>query len=123
MLSPNAEVMLYVDDVQAELDFWEAIGFVITSSTELMGYRTFTMSPAVGSTATITVFAKEFIAQVSPEVVGNVPSLLFVATDIEAMHAQVCAQTDTASEIHEEPFRNFNFASPSGIYFAVRGDV
>lgn len=48
------------------------------------------------------------------------PSILFETDNIEALHARVLAVTNTASAIHDEPFRNFNFASPSGQYFAVR---
>lgn len=122
MISKNMGVMLYVEDVAAEKDFWQAIGFVIVAESEMMGFDTFDMKPHADSTTTITVFAKEFIRQVSPEVIDLQPSILFESDDIEALHAKVVAQTDTASAINEQPFKNFNFASPSGQYYAVKGN-
>lgn len=86
----------------------------------MMGYETFEMIAHADSTVVFTIFAKAFIEKVSPEVLNNVPSVLFETQDIEALHARVSQQTNTASQINEQPFKNFNFASPSGIYFAVK---
>lgn len=99
--------MLYVDDVQAEKNFWSAAGFVIVNESEMMGFDTFDMKSHAESTVTITVFAKAFIAQVSPEVLSNVPSVLFEVEEIEALQARISELTETCS--------------PSGIYFAVKG--
>lgn len=121
MFSKNMSLMLYVDDVAAEKKFWEAIGFDILSESEMMGFATFDMKSHADSSTTITVFAKEFIRQVSPEVLNNQPSILFETDDIAGLHARVTAATDTASPIQELPFVNFNFASPSGQYYAVKG--
>ena len=116
--SPTA-VMLYVDDVPAERAFWEAVGARIVTEEEVMGSLTFTFTPDEGGTH-FTVYDKDFIRQVSPEVVGNVPSVLFTSSDLPALHARITEQTETVGEIVDVPFENFNFASPSGIYFAVR---
>lgn len=122
MFSPAVATMLYVDDVVAEKDFWVAAGFVVVAEDQLMGFDTFTMKPSADSTSLFTVYAKAFIEQVSPEVAANVPSVLLSAPDVEAAHARISALTDTASEIVDVPFRSFNFASPGGIYFAVKQD-
>lgn len=114
-------LMLYVDDVQAEKNFWSAAGFVIVNESEMMGFDTFDMKPHAESTVTITVFAKEFIAQVSSEVLSNVPSVLFEVEEIEALQARISELTETCSPIVETPFKTFHFASTSGIYFAVKG--
>lgn len=121
MFTKNTSVMLYVDDVAAEKAFWQAAGFTILSSTEMMGYDTFDMTPQAGSNLTLTVFDKVFIQQVSPEVADHVPSLLFESDDIVALQATIAELTDTASPLQQEPFLNFNFASPSGLYVAVKG--
>lgn len=121
MWMKNASVMLYVDDVAAEKAFWQAAGFTILSSNEMMGYETFDMTPQEGSSLTLTVFSKVFIQQVSPEIADHVPSILFESDDIVALRERIAELTDTASQINEEPFPNFNFASPSGLYFAVKG--
>lgn len=121
MFAKEVGLMLYVDDVVAEKAFWTAAGFEILSSSEMMGFETFEMKPETNCTVTFTVFSKEFIAQVSPEVLNNVPSVLFETSDIRGLQGKIAELTDTCSEINTEPFPNFNFASPSGIYFAVKG--
>lgn len=120
MFSKDFGLMLYVDDVAVEKAFWQAVGFQIVSESEMMGFDTFEMKPHADATVTITVFAKDFIAQVSPEVLDNVPSLLFEVKDIERVHETIAGLTETCSAIAEMPFKTFNFASPSGLYFAVK---
>lgn len=122
MFRKDFGLMLYVADVAAEKTFWSAAGFVITSESEMMGFDTFDMKPHADSTVTITVFAKEFIQQVSPEVADNVPSILFEVDEIQDLHEKISALTDTCSPVTEMPFKTFNFASPSGLYFAVKGN-
>ncbi|MBF0746653.1 glyoxalase [Gemella sp. 19428wG2_WT2a] len=120
MLSKNLGVMLYVEDVAKEKEFWKSIGFEIVSETEMMSYEMFEMKSNLESSITFTVFNKEFIKQVSPEVVDNQPSVLFETNNLEELHKKLEAVTDTVGQIQEVPFRNFNFASPSGNYYAVK---
>ena len=122
MFSKTLGVMLYVDDVAAEKAFWSAAGFVILSESEMMGFETFDMKPHADSTTSLTVYAKEFIRQVSPEVIDMQPSILFETEDIEELQARIAGLTDTCSPVNVEPFPNFNFASPSGQYYAVKGN-
>ena len=49
------------------------------------------------------------------------PSLLFESADLHGLHQRLTTVTDTTSSINTQPFPNFNFANPSGHYFAVRG--
>lgn len=121
MFSQNTGIMLYVDDVAMERDFWSAIGFEVFNQSEIMGFETFEMKPHTDSTLTFTVYAKDFILQVSPEVVDMKPSLLFESADLHGLHKRLAAVTDTTSSINTQPFPNFNFANPSEHYFAVRG--
>ena len=121
MFSQNTGIMLYVDDVAVERDFGSAIGFEVFNQSEIMGFETFEMKPHTDSTLTFTVYAKDFILQVSPEVVDMKPSLLFESADLHGLHKRLAAVTDTTSSINTQPFPNFNFANPSGHYFAVRG--
>ena len=121
MSSQNTGIMLYVDDVAVERDFWFAIGFEVFNQPEIMEFETFEMKPHADSTLTFTIYAKDFIRQVSPEVVDMKPSLLFESADLHGLHQRLAAVTDTTSSINTQPFPNFNFANPSGHYFAVRG--
>ncbi|HFI0794674.1 TPA: glyoxalase [Streptococcus suis] len=121
MFTKEFGLMFYVDDVAAEKDFWTAAGFAIVNEAEMMGYETFDMKPHPEATTTITVYANEFIRQVSPEVIDMKPSILFETDDIEGLQKRISGLTDTCSPVNAEPFPNFNFASPSGHYFAVKG--
>ena len=121
MFSKNTGIMLYVDDVAAERDFGSTIGFEVFNQSEIMGFETFEMKTHTDSTLTFTVYVKDFIRQVSPEVVDMKPSLLFESADLHALHERIAAITETTSPINTQPSTHFNFANPSGHYFAVRG--
>ncbi len=121
MWNNTVNIMLYVEDVQAEKKFWNDIGFEILSEEVLMGYLKFDMRVNLTSQTIFTVFDKAFIAKVSPEVVNNVASVLFETSDIHLLHNRISQFTSNISEINTQPFLNFNFSSPSGIYFAVKG--
>lgn len=121
MFNSQLHVMLYVADVPAEKAFWEAVGFTIIKEEEMAGYLTFDMIPAADSTLTFTVFDKAFIQEVSPEVADHQPSILFQSSDLEGLHAKVKAHAPVCNDISEAPFKHFNFASPSGQYYAVQG--
>lgn len=121
MFNSTTGIMLYVQDVLAEKAFWQALGLVIEDEGEMMGYPHFSMRPNAAAGTVFTVFDKAFIEQHSPEVASNVPSVLFESSDIHALRDKVAALTETASPVQEIPFLTFNFASPSGIYFAVKG--
>ena len=121
MFSQNTGIMLYVDDVAVERDFWFTFGFEIVNHSGILGFETFEMRPHTDSTLTFTVYAKDFIRQVSPEVIDMKPSLLFESADLHGLHERLAAVTETTSPINTQPFPHFNFANPSGHYFAVRG--
>ena len=121
MFSKNTGIMFYVDDVAAERDFWSAIGFEVFNQSEIMGFETFEMKSHTDSTLNFTVYAKDFIRQVSPQVVDMKPSLLFESADLCSLHERIAAVTETTSPINTQPFPHFNFANPSGRYFAVKG--
>ncbi len=40
---------------------------------------------------------------------------------IMALQVKVASVTDNCSEVSMEPFPNFNFGTPDGMHFAVRG--
>ncbi|MEY8434522.1 glyoxalase [Streptococcus hyointestinalis] len=120
MFTKNATVMLYVEDIQAEFDFWKAASFEILSKETIMDYDTFDMKPHADSTLTFKVYDKAFIKQMSPEVADFQPSVLFETQDITKLHERISGLTDDISPITSAPFVSFNFASPSGIYFAIK---
>lgn len=121
MWNSTVNIMLYVDNVANEKKFWRDIGFEILNEEIVMGYSKFDMRVNFASNTIFTVFDKTFIQQISPEVADNVASVLFETSDINLLHAHISQFTNDISEINEQPFLNFNFRSPSGIYFAVKG--
>ena len=43
MFSQNTGIMLQIDDVVAERDFWSAFGFEIVNHSGILGFETFEM--------------------------------------------------------------------------------
>lgn len=122
MFSSQLGVMLYVDDVNIEKAFWQSIGFTILNECQVMDYDQFEMKPTPESDVLFTIYDKAFIRQVSPEVVDFMPSILFETDTIYELQEKVASVTSTASAVNKEPFLNFNFRSPSGHYYAVKGN-
>ncbi|MDY5730415.1 MAG: hypothetical protein SPL05_02595 [Eubacteriales bacterium] len=119
--SKNLGLQLYVDDVAAEKAFFQSIGFTILKETEMAGYPIVTMKTCNESSVLFTIYAKEFIWQVSPAVIDMMPSILFETENIEALQTTVYKAAPECSEIAFEPFPNFHFATPNGMHYAVKG--
>ena len=120
MFSNNINIMLYVNDVEKEMEFWKSIGWFISSKTEIEGYQSFDMRAYDQSTTCFTVYDIEFIKKFSPEVADMVPSILFESNEIDKVWNVVKGKSDFCSEINEIPFKHFNFKTPNGMYFAVK---
>lgn len=120
MFNETVNIMLYVNNPEEEKIFWKAIGFEIFNEIDVMGYHQFNMKSSKNSTLVFTIFNKEFIEKVSPEVANHIPSVLFETENIYELREKVAQYTDTASLVKTDPFLNFNFSSPSGIFFAVK---
>lgn len=58
MFTETTGIMLYVDDVIAEKEFWAAIGFSIQNETEMMGYESFEMNPHKDSSTSLLFMIK-----------------------------------------------------------------
>lgn len=121
MFSENLNIMLYVEDVLKEREFWKNICFFVEKEEYIMDFPFFNMKTSENSNTNFTVYSKEFIKMVSPEVLNNIPSILFESSDIENLHKRVLEFSEVVSDLNKEPFLNFNFKSPSGIFFAVKG--
>lgn len=119
-MSFNMCTNLYVEDVKAEADFFEAIGFYVVSRQKVGEAETILLAPTRKGNARLQVWPIELIRQMSPEVADSKPSILFTITDgIEAMRTKVLTQGLTTSTITKRGENlTFNFESPSGTYFA-----
>lgn len=119
MFSNKCHIMLYVPDVEAEKNFWQAAGFSILSEGELMDSKTFDMAISPEATTIFSVMDLNTIRQISPEVADNQPSILFHSNDLESLHQTIEKIAPVCNPITDLPFKHFNFASPSGQYYAV----
>lgn len=115
----NVCTMVYVKDVVAMTDFFLNIGFVEVKRLELGETHSVILAPHLKSDANIQLFNIEFIKKMSPEVAGNVPSLLFVVDDIKRYHERVSKVADKTSEIVQMGDKySFNFFDPEGRAYA-----
>lgn len=117
MFQSELAIMLYVENIDDDLKFWQAIGFV----GQKIDDNAATIKPATDSQVTLNLYAKAFIREVSPEVVDNIPSLMFQANDFDVLHTKVTEVSDAIGQIVVVPGlgRVFNFADPDGHYYAV----
>ncbi|MGO2939667.1 MAG: hypothetical protein ACTIDA_03865 [Pseudolactococcus laudensis] len=117
MFQSELAIMLYVENINDALNFWQGIGFV----GQKIDGNAATIKPAADSQVTVNLYAKAFIREVSPEVVDNVASLMFQSNDFDALHAKVTEVSDAVGEIVVAPGlgRVFNFADPDCHYYAV----
>lgn len=123
MIDQFGKVMIYVQDPRECADFWvQTIGFTEVATTEVDGALVsveLTPDPAAG--AAIELFDRAFVAQVSPEISLETPSILFSSRDVAAMRAKLIEEGATVGDIVDAGgMTTFNFADPEGNYFAVR---
>lgn len=115
----NMCTMLYVQDVKAEANFFQSIGFAEISRETIAESETVTFAPQAEGNARLQIFDIEFIKLMSPEVADNKPSILFTVSDILKWHDNVKTQGGFISDLQDMGGKyTFNFQSPSGSYFA-----
>lgn len=112
----KTRVMLYVDDVEKISEFWvDYFQAKIESKIDLPDDSQ-TIDLQVTQEFQLSLFEKEFIKKYSPEVLGNVPSIMFFADNFQELHSKI----PNAGEIIENAGVNtFNFADPEGNYFVI----
>jgi lactoylglutathione lyase len=122
MINKLGQVMLYVNDQDAAVEFWtERVGFcVISEEDNGQGMRWIEVAPQEGSETSIVLHNKEFVAKMSPELNLGTPSLMFFTDSLEEFYSHLTEQDIKAGEIMEMPSgRVFNFADSEENYFAV----
>ena len=116
----TANIMLYVEDVEANADFWKH--YLNFKEVERYDFGdSISIVLAVNPTCNLQLFDIDFIRKNSPEVASNKPSLLFDISDFDGLYARFKENNETAGEIIEMGgARTFNFPDRDGNYFAVR---
>lgn len=122
MISKIGQVMVYVHDQDAALEFWtEKLGFTVMADEQQDGMRWIEIAPHKDAATSIVLHDKDFIAQLDTGLNLDTPSLLFYTDNFEPLHRQLTDQGVTVGDIVEMPTgRTFNFADPEDNYFAVR---
>jgi len=104
------------------VNFWtEKLGFIVTSEeNNEQGMRWIEMAPKKGAETTIVLHNKEMIANMSPELNLDTPSLMFYSDNFEHLHSDLQNKGITVGKIVNMPSgRVFNFADNEDNYFAV----
>lgn len=121
-MNNDVEVMLYVSDVNREADFWASLGFVERDRQDMGETEMVQVAPSEDGAFALNIFDREFIKENSPEVVDNVPSIMFHSDDVEALYNKMTELNVEKGELVEMGLQKvFNFANPDGLYFGVSG--
>jgi lactoylglutathione lyase len=122
MLNRVGQIMLYVDNQDAAVEFWtEKAGFkIIAEENNGQGMRWIEVGPAGGAETSIVLHSKAFVAKMSPELNLGTPSLMFFSDNLDQLHTDLSNKNVKVGDIVDMPFgRVFNFADAEDNYFAV----
>lgn len=116
----TANIMLYVENVEANADFWKQ--YLAFKEVERYDFGdSISIVLAVNPACNLQLFDIDFIKKNSPEVASNKPSLLFDISDFDGLYARFKENNETVGEIIEMGgARTFNFPDRDGNYYAVR---
>ncbi|WP_103107781.1 VOC family protein [Brevibacillus reuszeri] len=122
MISKVGQIMLYVNNQDAAVDFWtEKLGFsVISEENNGQGMRWIEIAPTKDAETSIILHNKEFVAKMSPGLNLATPSLLFFSENIDDLRSELSNKNVKVGDLVTMPSgRVFNFADNEENYFAV----
>ncbi|TWT16129.1 VOC family protein [Planomicrobium sp. CPCC 101079] len=121
MISKLGQVMLYVNNQEEAVEFWtDKLGFTVLADETAHGLRWIEVAPSAGAGTSIILHNKEAVAEMSPGLNLETPSLMFFTEDIEQLHQDLSSKNITVGEIVDMPTgKVFNFADGEENYFAV----
>lgn len=123
MFMNELQVMIYVDDVQKSVDFWQSLEFVVINRQELDGTLVVEIAPSEKAQTHFVLYDRKFIEKHSPEVATNAASIMFQSNQIVDLYKKILSLNVEAGElIQMEEQMVFNFADPDGNYYAVSGN-
>lgn len=123
MFTNELQVMIYVDDVQKSVDFWQSLEFVVIDRQELDGTLVVEIAPSEKAQTHFVLYDRKFIEKHSPEVATNAASIMFQSNQIVDLYKKILSLNVEAGElIQMEEQMVFNFADPDGNYYAVSGN-
>ncbi|MGM0897020.1 MAG: VOC family protein [Bacillota bacterium] len=122
MIAKIGQVMVYVRDQDAAVEFWtEKLGFTVMHDEENDGMRWIEIAPRKDAETSIVLHDKDLIEKMDTDLNLETPSLLFYANNFEQVRNDLIEKDVTVGEIVEMPTgRTFNFSDAEDNYFAVR---
>lgn len=122
MIEKVGQIMLYVHDQDASVEFWtKVMGFsVISEENNGQGFRWIEVAPKQESATSIILHNKEFVSKMSPGLNLDTPSLMFFTADLETLHSELSNKGIQVGDMITMPSgKVFNFADNEENYFAV----
>lgn len=121
MISKVGQVMLYVNNQDEAVEFWtKKLGFTVVADEKTEGMRWIEIAPSANAETSIILHDRETVANMSPGVNLDTPSLMFFTEDAEKLHKEFASKNITVGEIVEMASNKvFNFADNEDNYFAV----
>ncbi|MBW3112457.1 VOC family protein [Bacillus sp. MCCB 382] len=122
MINKVGQIMVYVDNQDAAVQFWtEKVGFTVKAEEDNgQGMRWIEVAPTKDVETSIILHNKEFVAKMSPGLNLGTPSLMFFTDRLDEFYTDLSNKNVTVGEIVEMPGgRVFNFADGEENYFAV----
>ncbi|WP_226672141.1 VOC family protein [Rossellomorea aquimaris] len=122
MINKVGQIMVYVDNQDAAVQFWtEKVGFTVKAEEDNgQGMRWIEVAPTKDVETSIILHNKEFVAKMSPGLNLGTPSLMFFTDRLDEFYTDLSNKNVTVGEIVELPGgRVFNFADDEENYFAV----
>lgn len=121
MIEKLSHVTLYLNDLETAKEFWiRKIGFHLFEDVEVNGVRRIEIAPTLQAETKVVLLDKHIIAQISPEVNLDTPSLLFQTADIHTFYNYLKSKNVKVGELVTAPFgTTFNFCDDEQNYFSM----
>lgn len=122
MIHSIGQVMVYVDDLEAAVQFWkEQVGFEQVERQEKGGQISYRIAPKKDSEVALVLHDRLLVRSQQPEMNLGTPSLLLETRDLAATHAAFVEKGIVTQPIVElGDMKVFAFCDREGQYFAVR---
>ncbi|GAB6930459.1 VOC family protein [Paenibacillus sp. JCM 10914] len=122
MIGKVGQIMVYVNDQDAAVNFWtEKLGFrIVSEENNGQGMRWIEVAPSDDAQTSIVLHNKEMVAKMSPGVSLGTPSLMFFTANIDELYSRLSSNNVKLGEMINMPSgKVFNFADDEDQYFAV----
>lgn len=95
MINQIGQIMLYVNNQDAAVQFWtETVGFqIIAEENNGQGFRWIEIAPSKEAGTSIVLHDKALIAKMQPELNLHTPSLMFFSNNLDQLYKDLAEKT------------------------------